>query len=83
MSSLDFKGLVNYVLGIFNLLVPVLIGIALIAFFVGLIRYIYETDSSNSHKEGRELIQWGLVAMFCLVYIWGIIGFIRVAFLGS
>jgi hypothetical protein len=82
-STLNLDGLVRYILGIANTLIPVLIGLAMVAFFVGLIRYIYDADSSSGHTQGRELIQWGLIALFCLVCVWGIVDFIRVAFLGS
>ena len=82
-TGLTFAQLVNGILGVANTLIPILIALALIAFFVGLIRYIYNSGSSNSHTEGRELIQWGLIAIFVLVCVWGLVDFIRVALLGS
>jgi hypothetical protein len=82
-TTLNLAGLVKYILGIADTLIPVLIGLALVAFFIGLIRYVYDADSSTAHTQGRYLIGWGLVAMFVLVCVWGIVVFISVAFLGS
>lgn len=79
---MTFAQLVSLILGFANTLVPILIGLALVAFFVGLVRYIYYTGSGGT-ADGRELIQWGIIALFLLVCIWGIVAFIRTTFLGS
>lgn len=81
-STLTFANVVQGILGIANTLIPVLLGLAVIAFFVGLIRYIY-SSSGGGHAEGRDLIQWGLVALFVLVCIWGIVTFLSLAFFGQ
>lgn len=80
---MTFAQLVNTFIGFLNTLVPIFIGLAMLIFFVGLVRYIYDAGSSKGHAEGRELIVWGLVAMFVLVCVWGLVAFIRTIFLGS
>jgi hypothetical protein len=82
-SAPTFSQLVSNILGLANTLVPLLIGLAMLAFFVGLIRYVYDSGSSDAHKNGRQLIAWGLIALFVLVCVWGIVNFISLALLGQ
>lgn len=54
---------------IINLVIPLLIAVALIVFFWGLISYVRKADSG----EGRKIMIAGIVALFIMVSIWGII----------
>jgi hypothetical protein len=53
------------------MLIPILIALALVAFFWGLVRYVW---SGGEFKEGgRNIMIAGLVALFVMVSVWGII----------
>ena len=54
---------------IVGMLVPILIGAALIVFFWGLVVYLFKQD----HKAGRQLMLWGLITLFVMVAVWGIV----------
>ena len=41
-------------------------------FFWGLVRYIYSAGEGE-HREGRDLMLWGLLALFVLFSIYGIL----------
>lgn len=69
--------LVNLLLGLINPLLYVLVGLAILAFFKGLIKFIYNAGDTNSHKEGRALMIYGLIALFVMV---SFIGIIRLAY---
>ena len=58
---------------IVNKLVPLLIAIALVVFFWGLVRYVWRSGGGEGAKEGRDLMIWGLIALFVMVSVWGII----------
>lgn len=65
------KNLVASLGEIFNMLIPVLIALAVVIFFWGLITYIWK--GAEGHKEGKNIMIAGLVALFIMVSVWGII----------
>jgi multisubunit Na+/H+ antiporter MnhB subunit len=56
---------------IVNLLIPIVIAIALLVFFWGLVKYI--RSSGKGHAEGQKIMVAGLVSLFIMVSVWGII----------
>lgn len=60
---------------ILNALIPILIALAVIIFFWGLIKYIM--GSAKSAAAGKSIMIAGIVALFIMVSIWGIINFIQ------
>ncbi|MEK7109062.1 MAG: hypothetical protein AAB919_01350 [Patescibacteria group bacterium] len=52
-------------------LIPILITVALIVFFWGLVKYI--RSSGKGHAEGKNIMIAGLVSLFVMVSIWGLI----------
>lgn len=77
--STTFAGFVANIIGIINAIIPILIMVALIIFFVGLIKYIYNTGDAHGHGVGNEFILWGLVALFVLMSLWGILDVAKTA----
>ncbi len=65
----DFTGYISWVGGLINQIIPVMIGIALVVFFWGLIVYI----ANRGQKSGRDTMIAGLVALFIMVSVWGIL----------
>lgn len=54
-------------------LVPILITLALVAFFWGLVRYLMGAGGKGGHQKGKDLMIWGLVSLFVMVSVWGIV----------
>lgn len=77
------KGLMLAVGNIVNLLIPMAAALALLYFFWGLGRFILKSGDAGSHEEGRNMMIWGIVALFVIVSVWGLVGFIQDAFLIS
>jgi hypothetical protein len=77
------KSIIMTVIGLINMLIVVLTAAALVVFFIGLVRYIYEAGDAHGHKEGRERIIWGLITLFILFSLWGIINLLELTFFGS
>lgn len=69
--------------GLINGIIPVVAGIAIVVFFWGLVRYIYSAGDERVHANGKELITWGLLALFVLFSIWGILGLLQRSLLPS
>ena len=71
-----FGGVVDVVVDF----VPPLIGLALILFVWGLVKYLYRKSDENSVKQAKQFMVWGVVAMFTLVAIWGIVALMQTIF---
>lgn len=52
-----------------DMIIPIMIGIALIFFFWGLVQYVRKPEAA----EGRKIMIGGLIALFIMVSVWGII----------
>src|SRR5579859_2489795 len=57
--------------GIIDILIPILIALALVVFFWGLVVYVYK--GAEGHEQGRYIMVAGLVSLFIMVSVWGII----------
>ena len=68
--------IINAVAYIVGLIIPILIGVALIFFFYGLIQYIHKPDQKGG---GKKIMQAGLLSLFVMVSVWGIIAFAQSA----
>lgn len=56
--------------------VPLLIGLALLAFFWFLIEFIWKgKDSPEEQKKSKAGMFWSIIALFVMVSVWGIITF--------
>jgi len=62
---------------ILGMLIPLAITAALLAFFWGLIKYVW-SGGGEKHEEGRKIMIAGIVALFIMVSVWGIIRAIQV-----
>jgi len=79
VTFLDTLNLINTVI---NALVPIIISIALVVFFWGLVQYLVKIGGGSSQDRGDaiQLMIWGVVAIFVMVSIWGIIRLLQSTF---
>mgnify|MGYP007099649453 CR=1 FL=1 len=54
------------VVGIINILIPIMIGLAVIFFFWGLSLTILNSNKPEGRKNGRSFMLWGILALFIL-----------------
>lgn len=74
----DTKKLIEAVGGLINPLLAVLTGLALAAFLWGLAKFIYRAGGDEKAvEEGKRVMKWGILALFIMISIWGIISFIQ------
>jgi len=78
-SSNIGQSLVN-LLGTTNTLLQMIYGmmfvIALLAFFAGLIQYLAPGKGGEDKQKGLQYMGFGILALFVMVGIWGLVGFI-------
>jgi hypothetical protein len=61
-------------------LIPLLITLSVIVFIIGIIKYIAGADEATKREEGRNFMIYGIVALFVIVSVWGLVGVIQGTF---
>ncbi len=61
-------------------LIPLLITLSIVLFIIGVIKYIANADEASQREEGRNYMVYGIVALFVMVSIWGLVGIIQGTF---
>lgn len=56
-------------------LIPIFVALALIFFIYGLIKFVISADA-EAREDGKSMMWWGIIALFVIVSIWGIVAFI-------
>jgi hypothetical protein len=57
-------------------LVEFVFALAMVLFFWGIFQYFIKSDDGAKRAEGAQSILWGIVGMFIMVSVWGIIRFV-------
>ena len=71
----NLRNLLTSIGGLVGLALPIVVAIALLVFFWGLVRFIF-SGASETKAEGRSLMIWGIVALFVMVSVWGLVRFL-------
>ncbi len=71
----NLLSILNLVQTIVSRLIPILVAVALIYFIVGLIRFVIAAEG-EARDDGKKMMWWGIVALFVIVSIWGIVTYI-------
>ena len=73
------------ILGIVDLVVIIAVGCAFLFFFWGLASFIYKsgTGGSDTVQDAKNKMFWGVIGIFVLTSIWGIIYFLKIIVIGS
>ncbi|MBX4206553.1 hypothetical protein KW784_02085 [Candidatus Parcubacteria bacterium] len=74
----NLESLLRSVGRLVDLALPIVVALALLAFFYGLVKLIW--GGAEAVKEGKSLMLWGIVALFVMVSVWGLVRFIGIAF---
>ncbi len=72
--------LINALGGLINTSIAVVIALALLGFFWGLAKFIFRVGGDEKAvDDGKRIMKWGLVALFVMVSVWGIVRFFEEA----
>ncbi len=72
----NFNQAVTDIQNIVDLLIPVVTALALLFFFWGLAKFILAAGDESAKDEGKRIMIWGVVALFVMAAVWGLIQFI-------
>jgi hypothetical protein len=76
LSGTGLLGLMKIASCFTSMLVPLLISLAVLAFFWFIVKFIWKgAEDPNEQKKAKAGMGWSLVALFAMVSVWGIIAF--------
>ena len=53
--------------------VPLIFALAMFAFIWGVVNYVLNPENSSEKEEGQKFMLWGIIALFVMISIWGIL----------
>jgi uncharacterized membrane protein YidH (DUF202 family) len=77
---MTFKDLVFTILGIFDEVITIIIGIAVLVFLYGMLNYVMHSDDESKRKESVKFITYGIIGLFVMVSVWGLVAAITGTF---
>ncbi|PIP73158.1 MAG: hypothetical protein COW88_02815 [Candidatus Lloydbacteria bacterium CG22_combo_CG10-13_8_21_14_all_47_15] len=60
--------------------IPVVIALGLLAFIWGVTKYMTANGDPQKRSEGTKFIIWGLVGLFVMISVWGLVAILSVTF---
>lgn len=75
-AATTFAEALGIMQGLLNGLLPVLVALAVVIFLWGVLKYIRASDNPDQRTEGRELMIYGIIAIFVMVSLWGLVNVI-------
>ena len=72
----NLETLVRSIGRLVEIALPIVVGIALLAFFWGLVKYIFAQGNEESKADAKKIMLWGVIALFVMVAVWGLVQFI-------
>lgn len=76
----NLTDIINMFIDIGLRVIPFLGAVAFLVFVLGVARFIKASGNEKQIKESKNFLIWGIVGLFVLVTIWGIIAFLRSEF---
>jgi hypothetical protein len=72
-----FKDLINVTIigGMLRPLVPLIIGLAVVVFVYGVLTTML-SEGGEKKEEGKQYMLWGIIGIFVMVSLWGIVNII-------
>lgn len=72
----NIENIVESIGKLVSLATPIVVGLALLAFFWGLVKFIFSSGDEDARGDAKGLMIWSVVALFIMISIVGIITFI-------
>lgn len=58
-------------------LISIAISLAVIYFMWGIVQYVLSADSAEERKKSKQVMLWGILSLFFIVSMWGIVAAMR------
>ncbi len=73
----NIEQLLQSIARLVNAALPIIVAVALLFFFYGLAKFILASGGDeDARKAGKHIMIWGVVALFVMVSVWGLVAFL-------
>ena len=80
-SMKSIEGIINWGTCVLSRsVIPLLFALAVVGFIYGVIKYYLNPENEEERKKGKSFIIGGLIALFIMVAMWGIVGIFTTTF---
>ena len=69
----DISSVIGRITNILNIFVPFLVGLAVLLIIYGIVGYISQAADEEKRKEAKNFVMWGIIAVFVMISIWGLV----------
>ncbi|MEN9604732.1 MAG: hypothetical protein RJB39_417 [Candidatus Parcubacteria bacterium] len=82
--TLSVAGLSEWFMGILKYAVQLILALSLVSFLYGIFRLVFLDASNEAERtKARKFMLWGIVALFVMVSVWGLVKVLQSSFFGS
>jgi hypothetical protein len=67
----------NTFLDLLDIIVLIILALALVFFLWGVAKFILNAGDPEEQTKGKSIMFWGLIALFVMVSVWGLVNFIQ------
>lgn len=57
-----------------------LIGLAVVFFLIGIVKFMFSAGDAEKRKEGRNMMIYGVIGMFVMISLWGLVNLLSETF---
>ena len=80
VSTNNLEGVIAIIISLFNTAIPIGVAAALLGFLWGLMTLIWNAGNDKKRQEGKHVMIWGIVGLFIILSIVGIIAILQQTF---
>lgn len=86
LAQTDFSNVQSGIASISNVigqLIPLIIGIAVLLFLIGVLRYVTAGGDEEKRDAARGMIIFGIIALFVMTAVWGFVNILGSTIFGD
>jgi len=76
----SFGAFLQSLKGLMNMVVPILIGLAVIVFLFGVLKFIFNAGDEGKRTDGKWMMIYGIIGIVVMVSVWGLVSFVQTTF---
>ena len=76
----DFNGLVDIFINVVGEVAKLFILLSILVFFWGIAKFILIAGGGKEREDAKNIMVWGIIALFVMTSVWGIIKVLQVTF---
>ncbi|HDQ16760.1 MAG TPA: hypothetical protein ENN31_01395 [Candidatus Vogelbacteria bacterium] len=80
VSAAGLDDVVDTIGNLISALIPIMLALAVVVFFWGLAMYLLKAGDEEGQKGARNLMIYGVIAIFVMVSLWGLVGILASTF---